>query len=56
MPKYKLITPSILSDRLRINGSLARHAIKELLAAGTIKAVVQTAKQQVYTRATNVEA
>ena len=28
--KYKMITPSILSDRLRINGSLARAAIKEL--------------------------
>uniref|UniRef100_M1CMR9 40S ribosomal protein S25 n=1 Tax=Solanum tuberosum TaxID=4113 RepID=M1CMR9_SOLTU len=23
-PKYKLITPSVLSDRLRISGSLAR--------------------------------
>ncbi|KAG9449698.1 hypothetical protein H6P81_009663 [Aristolochia fimbriata] len=28
VPKYKLITPSILSDRLRINGSLARRAIR----------------------------
>ncbi|RDX95332.1 40S ribosomal protein S25-3, partial [Mucuna pruriens] len=33
-PKYKLITPSILSDRLRINGSLARKAIRELMARG----------------------
>lgn len=24
VPKYKMITPSILSDRLRLNGSLAR--------------------------------
>ncbi|GJX11078.1 gypsy type transposase [Tanacetum coccineum] len=31
-PKFKLITPSILSDRLRINGSLARKAIKDLMA------------------------
>ncbi|KAK8568092.1 hypothetical protein V6N12_006656 [Hibiscus sabdariffa] len=35
-PKYKLITPSILSDRLRINGSLARKAIRELMAKGLI--------------------
>lgn len=33
-PKFKLITPSILSDRLRINGSLARKAIKDLIAEG----------------------
>ncbi|KAG5237882.1 40S ribosomal protein [Salix suchowensis] len=31
-PKYKLITPSVLSDRLRISGSLARRAIKDLTA------------------------
>lgn len=30
VPKYKMITPSILADRLRINGSLARAAIREL--------------------------
>ncbi|KAK8509005.1 hypothetical protein V6N12_016849 [Hibiscus sabdariffa] len=35
-PKFKLITPSILSDRLRINGSLARKAIRELMARGSI--------------------
>ncbi|KAG6721179.1 hypothetical protein I3842_03G099600 [Carya illinoinensis] len=31
-PKYKLITPSILSDYLRISGSLARREIKKLMA------------------------
>ncbi|KAK5843909.1 hypothetical protein PVK06_000044 [Gossypium arboreum] len=36
-PKYKLITPSILSDRMRINGSLARKAIRELMARGSIR-------------------
>merc|ERR1712199_106539 len=30
VPKYKMITPSILVDRLRISGSLARVAIKLL--------------------------
>lgn len=31
-PKYKMITISILSDRLRVNCSLARRAITELKA------------------------
>ncbi|KAK6253697.1 hypothetical protein QUC31_015417 [Theobroma cacao] len=90
-PKYKLITPSILSDRLRIkcrylslklndeissgnylaawlfysewlvqadrhrmiNGSLARKAIRELMARGLIRLVSAHASQQIYTRATN---
>ncbi|KAF9623909.1 hypothetical protein IFM89_006255 [Coptis chinensis] len=37
VPKYKLITPSILSDRLRVNGSLARRAITYLMARGSIR-------------------
>ncbi|KAA8544249.1 hypothetical protein F0562_022261 [Nyssa sinensis] len=53
VPKYKLITPSILSDRLRINGSLARRAIKDLMARGSIRMVCAHASQQIYTRATN---
>ncbi|EXC04421.1 40S ribosomal protein S25 [Morus notabilis] len=52
-PKYKLITPSILSDRLRISGSLARKAIRELMARGLIRLVSAHASQQIYTRATN---
>merc|ERR1711970_1628055 len=30
---FKLVTPSAISERLKINGSLARRAIKELLRA-----------------------
>ncbi|PHU25840.1 40S ribosomal protein S25 [Capsicum chinense] len=52
-PKYKLITPSVLSDRLRISGSLARKAIRELMAKGLIRMVSAHASQQIYTRATN---
>nr|ABY60448.1 ribosomal protein S25 [Adonis aestivalis var. palaestina] len=52
-PKYKLITPSILSDRLRVNGSLARRAIKDLTAKGAIRMISAHASQQIYTRATN---
>lgn len=52
VPKYKMISPSILADRLRINGSLARAAIQELLAKGLIKPLVHHHSQLVYTRAT----
>merc|ERR1712093_641309 len=31
---FKLVTPSAISERLKINGSLARRAIKEILNAG----------------------
>merc|ERR1711869_1194 len=39
---FKLVTPSVLSERLKINGSLARRAITELLKAGSIKVVDST--------------
>uniref|UniRef100_A0A0D3E7H6 40S ribosomal protein S25 n=1 Tax=Brassica oleracea var. oleracea TaxID=109376 RepID=A0A0D3E7H6_BRAOL len=50
---FKLITPSILSDRLRINGSLGREAIRDLMAKGTIRMVSMHSSQQIYTRATH---
>ncbi|XP_022990471.1 40S ribosomal protein S25-2-like [Cucurbita maxima] len=53
VPKYKLITPSILSDRMRINGSLARKAIKDLMARGSIRMISAHSSQEIYTRATN---
>ena len=52
VPSYKLITPSIVSERLKINGSLARRAIKELLNKNLIKCVSHHHTQLVYTRAT----
>eukprot|EP00850_Spirogloea_muscicola_P014005 SM000098S25085 [mRNA] locus=s98:109674:110173:- [translate_table: standard] len=52
-PKYKLITPSVLSDRLRISGSLARKAVRDLMDKGVIRLVSSHATQQIYTRATN---
>eukprot|EP00188_Purpureofilum_apyrenoidigerum_P000777 Plantae.Rhodophyta-Purpureofilum_apyrenoidigerum.ctg13778.p1 GENE.Plantae.Rhodophyta-Purpureofilum_apyrenoidigerum.ctg13778~~Plantae.Rhodophyta-Purpureofilum_apyrenoidigerum.ctg13778.p1 ORF type:complete len:114 (+),score=37.31 Plantae.Rhodophyta-Purpureofilum_apyrenoidigerum.ctg13778:57-398(+) len=54
VPKYKLITPSVLSERLRINGSLARQAIKELMAKDEIRMVSAHSSQLIYTRATNI--
>ncbi|XP_050259576.1 40S ribosomal protein S25-2-like isoform X2 [Quercus robur] len=52
-PKYKLITPSILSDPMRISGSHARRVIRELMARALIRMVFAHSSQQIYTRATN---
>lgn len=35
VPSYKLITPSVVSERLKVRGSLARRALTELLQKGT---------------------
>ncbi|KAL8160624.1 hypothetical protein V2J09_002161 [Rumex salicifolius] len=51
--KYKLTTPSVLSDRMRVNGSVARRMIKELETKGLIRMVSHHSSQQIYTRATN---
>ncbi|XP_048556916.1 40S ribosomal protein S25-like [Triticum urartu] len=53
-PKYKLVTPSVLSERLRINASLAKRGIKDLMARGLVREVSLHASQQIFTRATNV--
>ena len=50
VPTYKLITPSIVSERLKVRGSLARKALIELTQKGLIKQVVQHHAQQIYTR------
>lgn len=34
VPNYKLITPAVVSERLKIRGSLARAALLELLGKG----------------------
>ena len=51
VPKYKMITVSILCDRLRITCSLARKGIAILLAKGLIKPLVMHSKQHIYTTA-----
>merc|ERR1711963_707136 len=55
VPTYKLITPSIVSERLKVRGSLARKALNELLQKGLIKQVVQHSAQTIYTRVTKDE-
>ena len=39
VPSYKLITPAVISERLKIRGSLARAAFQEPLSKGLIKLV-----------------
>ncbi|XBJ03820.1 hypothetical protein VPH35_022877 [Triticum aestivum] len=55
---YKLVTPSVLSERLRINASLhgvpGGRGIKDLMARGLVREVSLHASQQIFTRATNV--
>merc|ERR1712116_85372 len=50
VPTYKLITPSIVSERLKVRGSLARRALIELMEKGLIKQVVAHSSQMIYTR------
>merc|ERR1719335_1014704 len=52
---FKLVTPSAISERLKINGSLARRAITKLLEAGLIRPVEVHSRQKIYTRNTGEE-
>merc|ERR1712224_849181 len=54
VPNYKLITPAVVSERLKIRGSLARRALIELKSKGLIKEVVKHSSQVIYTRETAV--
>ena len=51
VPKFKMITVSILADRMRINCSLARRALVVLEEKGLIKPLVTHSKQKIFTRA-----
>ncbi|XP_061245969.1 small ribosomal subunit protein eS25-like [Bos javanicus] len=52
VPSYKRITPAVVSERLKIHGSLARAALQELLSKGLIKLVSKHRAQVIYTRNT----
>ncbi|KAK7471180.1 40S ribosomal protein S25 [Stygiomarasmius scandens] len=52
VPTFRFISQSILIERLKVNGSLARLAIKHLEKEGQIKRIVHHSAQLVYTRAT----
>lgn len=53
VPKMKLVTPSALVERLKINGSLARAACRLLAKEGKITPVEIHNKQLIYTRVTS---
>jgi small subunit ribosomal protein S25e len=50
VPTYKLITTAIVSDRLKVSGSLARRTIRQLEKDGKIRRVIKSSKQLIYTR------
>merc|ERR1711937_986963 len=52
VPKYTLITPSVVSERLKVRVSLARAALLDLKEKGLIKEIVAHNAQRIYTRAT----
>merc|ERR1711924_78120 len=53
VPKQRLITPSIISEKLKVNGSLARKAVKELESKNLIRPILTHKHQAIYTRASN---
>eukprot|EP00036_Acanthoecidae_sp_10tr_P017579 CAMPEP_0206305946 /NCGR_PEP_ID=MMETSP0106_2-20121207/10544_1 /ASSEMBLY_ACC=CAM_ASM_000206 /TAXON_ID=81532 /ORGANISM="Acanthoeca-like sp., Strain 10tr" /LENGTH=128 /DNA_ID=CAMNT_0053736847 /DNA_START=116 /DNA_END=502 /DNA_ORIENTATION=+ len=55
VPTYKLITTAVVSERLKITGSLARVAIRILAEKKLIKPVDHCSKMLIYTRATAAE-
>ena len=52
VPKMKLVTPSALCERLKINASLARAACKYLADESKISIVEEHHAQKIYTKAT----
>ncbi len=55
VPKYKVITPSVVSDRLKISVALAGRGLKYLARKKLIKLVSSSSKFHVYTRNINVD-
>jgi len=49
---YRFVSVSVLVERLKINGSLARKALRELEAKNIIKPIEKHSAQQIYTRVT----
>merc|ERR1712032_1261739 len=51
IPKAKLVTPSVVSERLKVNGSVARLAMRDLEEKGLIRHVGEKHHaQMIYTR------
>lgn len=52
---YKLITPSVICDRHRLNVSLARQILTRIEEQGLIRLVSKHSRQLIYTRAVATE-
>ncbi|XP_038166701.1 40S ribosomal protein S25-like [Arvicola amphibius] len=52
VPNCKLFTPAVVPERLKVQGSLARAALQELLSKGLIKLVSKHRAQVISTRNT----
>ena len=50
VPKMKLITVSAVVEKLKVNGGLARRALRDLESEGKIRAVLVSRAQRIYTR------
>lgn len=50
VPGYKCITPSIVSERLKIRTSLAKRGLRKLAEDGIIDCIVQHSAQMIYTK------
>ncbi|KAF9448373.1 hypothetical protein P691DRAFT_800880 [Macrolepiota fuliginosa MF-IS2] len=53
VPTFKFISQSILIERLKVNGSLARVAIRHLKKDGLIKPIVHHSSQLIYSAYTD---
>ena len=51
VPTYRYVSVSVLVDRLKIGGSMARVALRDLEKQGIIVPVSKHSKQAIYTRA-----
>merc|ERR1712093_682951 len=56
VPTFKMISQSVLIERMKISGSLARVAIAHLEKEGLIKPVIHHRAQLVYTRTSGDDA
>lgn len=50
VPSHELIIPAIVSESLKVQGSLARVALQELFSKQLIKLVSEHGAQVIYTR------
>lgn len=50
VPAYKLITPSLVSERLKIRVSLAKKALADIHSKGMVRLIERHHAQSIYTR------